>query len=129
MLEMRFLEKGINALAENCPSDGNVSVTFSVKEGNVKSVKFSKTFDLFSEQSEAEEKGVKFFNDEFKLRILTDIVNQRLQYGTIAVSIEVEHGELKSYSMIPSFTLSANLLAAEMRHHRNKQLGKKNQVA
>lgn len=129
MLDMALFVNGIQAMADHCPSDGNVSVTFTVKQGNVKSVKLSKSFEMFSEKSEAENSKLEFFNDELKQRILRDTENLRLQYGTITVSIDTEYGLLKNYSIIPSFTLNANLLAAEIKHHKNKQLGKRNQVA
>lgn len=129
MLDMALFVNGIQAMAENCPADGNVSVTFTVKQGNVKSVKLSKSFEMLSGESDAEEKTVEFFDNELKQRILRDTENLRLQYGTITVSIDTEYGNLKNYSIIPSFTLNANLLAAEMKHHKNKQLGKRNQVA
>ena len=128
MLDMALFVNGIQAMADNCPCDGNVSVTFTVKEGNVKSVKLSKTFEMLNPDS-AEESKPEFFNDELKQRILRDTENLRLQFGTITISIEAQYGKLKSYSIIPSFTLNANLLAAEMRSQKNHQLAKMNRAA
>lgn len=124
MLDMALFVNGIQAMADNCPSDGNVSVTFTVKQGNVKSVRLSKTHEMFNADSKAEDFNVEFFNDELKHRILKDTDNLRLQYGTITISIDTESGKLKNYSIIPSFTLNANLLAAEMRSQKNRKLAK-----
>lgn len=129
MLDMALIVNGIQAMADNCPSDGNVSVTFTVNSGNVVSVKLSKTFEMFNANAESENCRVEFFNDELKQRILKDTESLRLQFGTITISIDTKFGKLKNYSIIPSITLNANLLAAEMRTQKNRSLGKKNQAA
>ncbi|MCQ2600995.1 MAG: hypothetical protein MJ184_06505 [Treponema sp.] len=128
MLDMALLVNGINSMATNCPTDGNVSVIFSVSNGRITSVKLSKICEIYP--GTAEESKALFFTDDLKQRILKDVDNQRLQYGTITVSIDAQYGSLKNYSIVPSFTLNANLLAAEMRSQKNRQLAKRtNQVA
>ena len=119
-----FLD-GILAMKNNCPVNGNVSTSFVIHNGSISSVKLSKTEDLFTEEDLSEE----VFTDEVGKRILTDLENIRMQFGTIIVSVDVAHGALKSYSLTPCTTLNANLLKAQIKSQTNKQLAKQHQVA
>ena len=119
-----FLD-GILAMKNNCPVNGNVSVSFVIHNGNIGSVNLSKTEELFTEEQLSEE----VFTDEIGNRILTDLENIRMQFGTITVSIDVAHGTLKSYSLIPCSTLNANLLKAQLKSQNNRRLAKQNQAA
>lgn len=119
-----FLD-GILAMKNNCPVNGNVSVSFVIHSGNIGSVKLSKTEDLFTEEKLSEE----VFTDEIGNKILTDLENIRMQFGTITVSIDVTHGTLKSYSLIPCSTLNANLLKAQIKSQNTRRLAKQHQAA
>ncbi len=119
-----FLD-GVLAMKNNCPVNGNVSVSFVIHNGNIGSVKLSKTEELFTEEQLSEE----VFTDEIGNRILTDLENIRMQFGTITVSIDVAHGTLKSYSLIPCSSLNANLLKAQLKSQNNRRLAKQNQAA
>ena len=119
-----FLD-GILAMKNNCPVNGNVSVSFVIHNGNIGSVSFSKTEELFTEEHLSEE----VFTDEIGNRILTDLENVRMQFGTITVSIDVAHGALKSYSLTPCTTLNANLLNAQIKGQNKRCLAKQHQAA
>lgn len=119
-----FLD-GILAMKNNCPVNGNVSVSFVIHNGNISSVSFSKTEELFTEEQLSEE----VFTDEIGNRILTDLENVRMQFGTITVSIDVAHGALKSYSLSPCTTLNANLLKAQIKGQNKRRLAKQHQAA
>lgn len=119
-----FLD-GILAMKNNCPVNGNVSVSFVIHNGNIGSVSFSKTEELFTEEELSEE----VFTDEIGNRILTDLENVRMQFGTITVSIDVAHGALKSYSLTPCTTLNANLLNAQIKGQNKRRLAKQHQAA
>ena len=119
-----FLD-GILAMKNNCPVNGNVSASFVIHNGSIGSVKLSKTEELFTEDEFSEE----VFTDEIGNRILTDLENIRMQFGTITVSIDVAHGALKSYSLTPCTTLNANLLKAQIKCQTNRQLAKQHQAA
>lgn len=119
-----FLD-GILAMKNNCPVNGNVSVSFVIHNGNIGSVSFSKTEELFTEEELSEE----VFTDEIGNRILTDLENVRMQFGTITVSIDVAHGALKSYSLTPCITLNANLLNAQIKGQNKRRLAKQHQAA
>ena len=119
-----FLD-GILAMKNNCPVNGNVSVSFVIHNGNIGSVSFSKTEELFTEEQLSEE----VFTDEIGNRILTDLENVRMQFGTITVSIDVAHGALKSYSLTPCTTLNANLLKAQIKGQNKRRLAKQHQAA
>ena len=80
-----FLD-GLLAMKNNCPVNGNVSASFVIHNGSIDSVKLSKTEDLFTEEKLSKE----VFTDEIGNRILTDLENIRMQFGTIIVSIDVE---------------------------------------
>ena len=119
-----FLE-GILAMKNNCPVNGNVSASFVIHNGSIGSVNLSKTEELFTEDEFSEE----VFTDEIGNRILTDLENIRMQFGTITVSIDVAHGILKSYSLNPCTTLNANLLKAQIKSQTNRHLAKQHQAA
>lgn len=119
-----FLD-GILAMKNNCPVNGNVSASFVIHNGSIGSVNLSKTEELFTEDEFSEE----VFTDEIGNRILTDLENIRMQFGTITVSIDVAHGTLKSYSLTPCTTLNANLLKAQIKSQTNRQLAKQHQAA
>lgn len=119
-----FLD-GILAMKNNCPVNGNVSASFVIHNGSISSVKLSKTEELFTDEELSEE----VFTDEIGNRILTDLENIRMQFGTITVSIDVAHGALKSYSLTPCTTLNANLLKAQIKSQTNRQLAKQHQAA
>lgn len=120
-----FLD-GILAMKNNCPVKGNVSTYFVIHNGSISSVKVSKTEELFTDDEPSEEE---VFPDEVGNRILTDLENIRMQFGTITVSVDVAHGSLKSYSLIPCTTLNANLLKAQIKSQTNRQQVKNNQAA
>lgn len=130
MLEQSTYIYGIEAMANNCPENGNITISFLVNNGNIKKTTLTKSEDIFIEKPEYKtDAKAEFFTDEFKARIFRDIANTRLQFGTITISVDTKYGELKNYSVIPAFTLNKNLLEAEMKHHENKQKTKACKVA
>ena len=122
---VRFID-GVLAMKNSCPANGNVSVCFCIHNGRIDSVKLSKTEELFTEGEVSKDE---VFTDEVGNRILTDLENIRMQFGTITVSIDVVYGALKSYTLTPCTTLNANLLKAQIKSQNNRKLAKQNQVA
>ncbi len=130
MMDQSTYIYGIEAMAKNCPENGNVTVSFLVNSGNIRKTTLTKSEDVFTEGPEKEHnEEAEVFTEALKARIFSDIADKRLQYGTITVSIETERGELKSYSVTTASTLNRNLLASEMKHHENKQKGKAGRAA
>lgn len=130
MLEQSTYIYGIEAMANNCPENGNITISFLVNNGNIKKTTLTKSEEIFIEKPESKtDAEAEVFTDEFKARIFRDIANTRLQFGTITISVDTKYGELKNYSVIPAFTLNKNLLEAEMKHHENKQKTKTCKVA
>ena len=119
-----FLD-GLLAMKNNCPVNGNESAFFVIHNGSIDSVNLSKREELFTEEKLSKE----VFTNEIGNRILTDLENIRMQFGTIIVSIDVEHGMLKSYSLTPCTSLNANLLKAQIKSQTNRRLAKQHQVA
>lgn len=124
MLEMVHVVNGITTMAFNCPSDGNVSVDFSVHNKKIVSARFSKSSDMVLGGQQVSQEKVHAIKPEFANRIINDIQNLRIKFGTIKVSVDIAHGEVKNYSLIPEYSLNANLLKAEMKSHANRQLKK-----
>ena len=124
MLEMVHVVNGITTMAFNCPSDGNVSVDFSVHNEKIVSARFSKSSDMVLGGQQVSQEKVHAIKPEFANRIINDIQNLRIKFGTIKVSVDIAHGEVKNYSLIPEYSLNANLLKAEMKSHANRQLDK-----
>lgn len=124
MLEMVHVVNGITTMAFNCPSDGNVSVDFSVHNEKIVSARFSKSSDMVLGGQQVSQEKVHAIKPEFANRIINDIQNLRIKFGTIKVSVDIAHGEVKNYSLIPEYSLNANLLKAEMKSHANRQLKK-----
>ena len=124
MLEMVHVVNGISTMAFNCPSDGNVSVDFSVHNEKIVSARFSKSSDMVLGGQQVSQEKVHAIKPEFANRIINDIQNLRIKFGTIKVSVDIAHGEVKNYSLIPEYSLNANLLKAEMKSHANRQLKK-----
>lgn len=112
-----FLD-GLLAMKNNCPVNGNVSASFVIHNGSIDSVNLSKTEELLTEEKHLKE----VFTDEIGNRILTDLENIRMQFGTIIVSIDLEHGMLKSYSLTPCISLNADLLKAQIKSQTDKRL-------
>jgi len=106
---------GLLAMKNNCPANGNVSASFEIHNGSIDSVKLSKTEELFTENVSSKEE---VFSDDVGNRILTDLENLKMQFGTVIVSIDVEYGLLKSYTLIPCKTLNANLLKSQIKFHK-----------
>lgn len=124
MLEMVHVVNGISTMAFNCPSDGNVTVDFSVHNEKIVSARFSKSSDMVLGGQQVSQEKVHAIKPEFANRIINDIQNLRIKFGTIKVSVDIAHGEVKNYSLKPEYSLNANLLKAEMKSQANKQLGK-----
>lgn len=124
MLEMVHVVNGITTMAFNCPSDGNVTVDFSVHNEKIVSARFSKSSDMVLGGQQVSQEKVHAIKPEFANRIINDIQNLRIKFGTIKVSVDIAHGEVKNYSLIPEYSLNANLLKAEMKSHANRQLDK-----
>lgn len=128
MLEMLHVLNGVQTMTFDCPVNGNVSVDFEVHNEKILSVSFRKTTAMVLAGCQVRQEKVHPISAEFGHKIITDIQNLRLKYGTITVSVDIENGEVKKYSVTPAYTLNANLLKAEMRSHANRQL-KKQQLA
>ena len=124
MLEMVHVVNGITTMAFNCPSDGNVTIDFSVHNEKIVSARFSKSSDMVLGGQQVSQEKVHAIKPEFADRIINDIQNLRIKFGTIKVSVDIAHGEVKNYSLIPEYSLNANLLKAEMKSHANRQLDK-----
>lgn len=124
MLEMVHVVNGISTMTFNCPSDGNVTVDFSVHNEKIVSARFSKSSDMVLDGQQVSQEKVHAIKPEFANRIINDIQNLRIKFGTIKVSVDIAHGEVKNYSLRPEYSLNANLLKAEMKSQANKQLGK-----
>lgn len=124
MLEMLHVMNGVTTMACNCPSNGNVTVDFSVHNEKIVSVRFSKSSDMVLGGQQIRQEKVHAIDAMFANRIINDIQNLRIKYGTIKVSVDISNGEVKKYSLIPEYSLNANLLKAEMKSHANRQLKK-----
>lgn len=124
MLEMAHVLNGIQTMAFDCPVNGNVSVEFVVHNEKIQTASFSKTTAMVLDGTQVHQEKVHPISAEFAHRIFTDVQNLRLKYGTIKISVEIKNGEVKEYSVTPAYSLTANLLKAEMRSHANRQLKK-----
>lgn len=123
MLDMIHVVNGVTTMAFNCPSDGNVSVDFSVHNEKIVSARFSKSSDMVLGGQQVSQENATAIKPEFVNRIINDIQNLRIKFGTIKVSVDIAHGEVKNYSLTPEYFLNANLLKAEIKSHVNRQLG------
>lgn len=91
MLEQSTYIYGIEAMANNCPENGNITISFLVNNGNIKKTTLTKSEDIFIEKPEYKtDAKAEFFTDEFKARIFRDIANTRLQFGTITISVDTK---------------------------------------
>ena len=125
MLEPLQLLHGITTLSFNCPMNGNVSVSFVIHNEKIVSSSVTKTTEIISGGKSVNDTKKNYLKPVFANRIMDDIQNLRMKYGTIKVSVDIQNGEVKKYLLIPEYTLNANLLNAELKSHENRLRAKK----
>lgn len=116
MISDSVFNQSFALMAAKCPAFGNVTVTFSVCSGKVKSMAILPFEEFFftGEKSNANCE-IKVFTEKLKLRMLKDIGNIRLQHGVIVVSINVKYGELTQYSVYGVPEIDASLLHQQIK--------------
>lgn len=108
-------------MAAKCPAFGNVTVTFSVCSGRVKSMAILPFEEIFfTGEKSTVSCEVQVFTESLKLRMLKDINNLRLQHGVIVVSINVKYGELNQYSVYAVPEIDGALLHQQIKGQRFK---------
>ncbi len=125
MLDSMLLLGCITKLSFNCPINGNVSVSLVIHNERVVTSSVSKTTEIISDGKFSNETKETYLKPVFARRITDDIQNLRMKYGTIKISVDIQNGEVKKYSLIPEYTLNANLLNAELKSHEKRLRAKK----
>lgn len=97
-MSLEVFASAISQMAEQCPTTGSVTATFTVHDRNVylKSVVTAEDSD-----SLADSKKVEAFKPDFTALYLYDLNRLRVFYGEIIFVVNVKDGSLTDYSCIP----------------------------